>query len=67
MSDLTCSSCQHFFALTTQCRRNPPVPVIIGQDSTGAPAVAGMWPAASNADWCGEFHRMPIPTDEGMQ
>lgn len=65
MGALTCNDCQHYSAMNQQCRRNPPVPVIIGTNQQGQPAVAGMWPAVQSSDWCGEFHRAEYPSDTG--
>lgn len=60
MSAQNCNECQHFSAINQQCRRNPPLPVILGADANGQPMVAGMWPAVRAEDWCGEFHRVQI-------
>lgn len=58
MGRTICKDCQHYNDLRSECRRNPPVPVIINQQGT----VAGMWPAAMASDWCGGAKPVEVAT-----
>ncbi len=50
---MACQDCKYFSALTSECRKNPPVPVMIaGRDG---PHVLGMFPATRADQWCGAF------------
>ena len=47
----TCQTCKAFNAMLSQCRANPPIPILI-QSPMGTPSVGGMFPAVSKEDWC---------------
>ena len=36
------------------CRKNPPIPVILGQSPSGQLMVKGIFPMVSAVDWCAE-------------
>ena len=53
----TCDKCQWFAPAQHQCRRHPPIAILIPiKDATGAlqPKITGLWPPVSEGDWCGE-------------
>ena len=56
---MACSSCKHFSALQTVCRRYPPKAQCVGiQQSAnpqGQPLVVTFWPTVQAGDTCGEF------------
>ena len=51
----TCSTCKFFSALKSQCRKNPPVPFLIGANAQGQPMIVSVFPPTTKDDICGEW------------
>lgn len=52
MTDKRCENCKfsdHVYDCVFDCRKNPPVVRVIGDDYRGT------WPSIYGNDWCGEF------------
>lgn len=50
----TCENCAAFSALTSECRRKSPTPVMI-QHPGGQPGTMGVYPATLKTSWCCEW------------
>jgi hypothetical protein len=50
----TCENCAAFSALTNECRRKSPTPIMI-QHPNAQPATIGVFPATSKERWCMEW------------
>lgn len=50
----TCGSCAAFSALTSECRRNAPQPLLMPKPD-GKPAIFGVYPATDKDGWCLEW------------
>jgi len=53
-----CLTCTYFYEMdheTGQCRRNPPLPQLMGNTIDYTPD--GFWPEISKDNWCGEYKR----------
>jgi hypothetical protein len=70
-SDISCGRCA-FYKLANvlmpsaggMCRRNPPIPILIGQDAARNPVVPGFFPMVSKDIWCGEFKSTKAERDK---
>lgn len=70
-SDISCGRCA-FYKLANvlspsmggMCRRNPPLPVLIGQDAARNPVVPGFFPMVGREMWCGEFKSSKAERDK---
>jgi hypothetical protein len=58
---MTCSTCRHFFAEVSACRRYPPTLVVIPQMTIKGPAIspAAYFPTVSPDTICGEHTEAP--------
>lgn len=49
-----CETCRFYAALKRQCRKHPPVPMLVGANAEG-PVVLGAYPPVDPTDKCGEW------------
>lgn len=49
-----CGNCAAFSALTRECRRKSPIPVMV-QGPDGKPGSLGVYPATDKDGWCAEW------------
>ena len=48
-----CQTCKFFSVMTQQCRINPPVAIVVGQNEAGFTVIGGMFPS-SDGRGCGK-------------
>lgn len=51
---MKCGTCQYYEPETDQCRRRPPV-IIVVKDLHNRPVGVSDWPSVKEDDWCGEW------------